>query len=77
MKRLLSSTLHRAALVLLASSTVSSTALAQSRPRARDLGVPFVGTPGPNNAITDVAGVRVAHTTLIRGEGELRVGIGS
>ena len=76
MERLLSSTFHRAALVLLASSAVSSTALAQSRPRARDLGVPFVGTPGPNNAITDVAGVRVAHTTLIRGEGELRVGEG-
>ena len=76
MERLLSSTFHRAALVLLASSIVSSTALAQSRPRARDLGVPFVGTPGPNNAITDVAGVRVAHTTLIRGEGELRVGEG-
>ena len=76
MERLLSSTFHRAALVLLASSAVSSTALAQSRPRARDLGVPFVGTPGPNNAITDVAGVRVAHTTLIRGDGELRVGEG-
>ena len=76
MVRLLSSTFHRAALVLLASSTVSSTALAQSKPRARDLGVPFVGTPGPDNAITDVAGVRVGHTTLIRGEGELRVGEG-
>ncbi len=76
MEWFLSSTFHRAALVLLASSTVSSTALAQSKPRARDLGVPFVGTPGPNNAITDVAGVRVAHTTLIRGEGELRVGEG-
>ena len=76
MERLLSSTFHRAALVLLASSTVSSTALAQSRPRARDLGVPFVGTPGLNNTITDVAGVRVAHTTLIRGDGELRVGEG-
>ena len=76
MERLLSLAFRRAALVLLASSTVSSTALAQSKPRARDLGVPFVGTPGPNNAITDVAGVRVGHTTLIRGEGELRVGEG-
>ncbi len=76
MERFLSSIFHRAALVLLASSTVSSTSLAQSKPRARDLGVPFVGTPGPDNAITDVAGVRVAHTTLIRGEGELRVGEG-
>jgi D-aminopeptidase len=34
-------------------------------PRARDLGVPFEGTPGPLNAITDVAGVTVGHTTLI------------
>jgi D-aminopeptidase len=34
-------------------------------PRARDLGVPFDGTPGPLNAITDVAGVTVGHATLI------------
>jgi D-aminopeptidase len=33
--------------------------------RARDLGIPFDGTPGPLNAITDVAGVTVGHTTLI------------
>ncbi len=44
--------------------------------RARDLGVPFDGTPGPLNAITDVAGVTVGVTTLIRGEGELKVGEG-
>jgi hypothetical protein len=37
--------------------------------RARDLGVPFDGTPGPLNAITDVPGVTVGHTTLISGEG--------
>lgn len=36
-------------------------------PRARDLGVPFPGEPGPLNAITDVAGVHVGHTTLIEG----------
>jgi len=47
-----------------------------SKPRARDLGVPFDGTPGPLNAITDVAGVTVGHTTLISGEGKLRVGKG-
>lgn len=46
------------------------------RPRARDLGVPFDGTPGRNNAITDVAGVEVGHTTLISGEGKLVVGQG-
>jgi len=49
---------------------------AHSKPRARDLGVPFDGTPGPLNAITDVAGVTVGHTTLISGEGKLQVGNG-
>src|SRR5690349_7407157 len=49
---------------------------AQTKPRARDLGVPFDGTPGPLNAITDVKGVEVGHTTLISGEGPLKVGIG-
>jgi L-aminopeptidase/D-esterase-like protein len=45
-------------------------------PRARDLGIPFDGTPGPYNAITDVAGVLVGHTTLISGSGPLKVGEG-
>ena len=49
---------------------------AKRKPRARDLGVPFDGTPGPLNAITDVAGVEVGHTTLISGEGKLVVGKG-
>src|SRR5947207_205585 len=49
---------------------------AQTKPRARDLGVPFDGTPGPNNAITDVKGVEVGHTTLISGEGKLEIGKG-
>jgi D-aminopeptidase len=47
-----------------------------TRPRARDLGVPFDGTPGPYNAITDVEGVLVGHTTLISGNGKLVVGKG-
>jgi D-aminopeptidase len=47
-----------------------------ARPRARDLGVPFDGTPGALNAITDVAGVLVGHTTLISGDGKLQVGKG-
>ncbi len=76
MDRQRSSTLALAALLLLASTTISPSVLAQTKPRARDLGIPFMGTPRPNNAITDVAGVRVGHTTLIRGEGELRVGEG-
>jgi L-aminopeptidase/D-esterase-like protein len=46
------------------------------KPRARDLGIPFDGDPGPLNAITDVAGVLVGHTTLISGTGKLRVGEG-
>ena len=49
---------------------------AQTKPRARDLGVPFDGTPGPLNAITDVKGVEVGHTTLISGDGPLKVGVG-
>ncbi|PYX21300.1 MAG: aminopeptidase [Acidobacteria bacterium] len=50
--------------------------LAQAKPRARDLGVPFDGTPGLYNAITDVKGVEVGHTTLISGSGKLKVGEG-
>src|SRR5690349_23049659 len=47
------------------------------RMRARDLGIRIgLGNPGPNNAITDVAGVAVGHTTLIRGDGPLVVGQG-
>lgn len=44
--------------------------------RARGAGVPFVGTPGPFNAITDVVGVEVGYQTLIRGDGPLVVGQG-
>lgn len=49
---------------------------ADPKPRARDLGVPFEGTPGKLNAITDVKGIEVGHTTLISGEGPLKVGVG-
>ena len=48
----------------------------QNKPRARDLGVPFEGSAGPLNSITDVKGVEVGHTTLINGEGALKVGSG-
>ncbi len=57
-------------------SWLAAFASAQSDPRARDLGVPFDGIPGPFNAITDVKGVEVGHTTLISGSGPLKVGIG-
>lgn len=49
-------------------------AAAQGKPRARDLGVPFDGPTGPWNAITDVKGVEVGHTTLVAGEG-VRTGV--
>jgi len=53
-------------LCLLATVTCALPALGDpAEPRARDLGIPFDGTPGPLNAITDVAGVAVGHVTLI------------
>ncbi len=55
---------------------MTATMYSQSAPRARDLGVPFDGTPGPLNAITDVRGVEVGETTLISGNGALKVGEG-
>jgi len=45
-------------------------------PRARDIGIPFDGEPGPLNAITDVAGVEIGHATIIRGAGKMIVGRG-
>jgi D-aminopeptidase len=69
-----------AATVLLGRSSASAqeaTPTADSVPRARDLGVPFLGgVPGPFNAITDVPGVGVGHVTLIAGDGALTVGKG-
>lgn len=50
--------------------------VAAAQPRARDLGIPLDGTTGPLNAITDVKGVTVGHTTLVSGEGKLNVGAG-
>ena len=58
---------------LLAAALLVPTA---ASPRARDLGVPFDGTPGPLNAITDVKGVAVGQSTIIRGDGPLQVGKG-
>ncbi|MCB0491526.1 MAG: P1 family peptidase [Cyclobacteriaceae bacterium] len=46
------------------------------KPRARDLKIPFDGTPGKFNAITDVPGIEVGHKTIIKGEGKLEVGKG-
>ena len=66
----------RALLAALFFSLLLSTAAAQNGPRARDLGVPFDGTPGQLNAITDVKGVEVGQTTLISGSGPLKIGVG-
>jgi D-aminopeptidase len=76
-----------AILLLLAASLDSSAREPQKSPptrstseagqiRARDLGIPFEGTPGKFNSITDVPGVEVGYTTLISGEGKLEVGKG-
>ena len=46
------------------------------KPRARDLGIPFVGTTGKYNAITDVEGVEVGYSTIISGKGENIIGKG-
>jgi D-aminopeptidase len=59
--------------MLVAAAAIASAA--GDRPRARDLGVaPGVFAPGPANAITDVAGVRVGHTTLVAGD-DVRTGV--
>ncbi len=63
-------------LTLAVAAALAAPAFGQERPRARDLGVLFEGTPGLHNAITDVRGVEVGHTTLISGEGALDVGKG-
>ena len=63
----------RALFLLVAAANVAA---GQSKPRARELGIPLDGTPGPMDAITDVRGVEVGHTTLISGTGRLVRGSG-
>lgn len=55
---------------------ICSAMLLAQKPRARDLGVPFDGKTGPYNAITDVKGVEVGHSTIISGNGKNTVGKG-
>src|SRR5437899_2647118 len=62
-----------AALVMVVTASLSLNA---QKPRERDLKLPIGGTPGPLDAITDVAGVEVGQTTLISGSGKLVVGAG-
>jgi len=64
------------AIIFLTFPAYAVSAAGQTKPRARDVGVPFDGTPGALNAITDVAGVEVGHTTLISGDGKRVVGKG-
>ena len=64
------------ALFVFALGLVAMPAQAQTKPRENDLKLPLGGTPGPLDAITDVAGVEVGHTTLISGGGKLVVGQG-
>jgi D-aminopeptidase len=65
-----------AALAALAIVLGSVAAHSQTKPRENDLKLPIGGTPGPLDAITDVAGVEVGHATLITGSGKLVVGQG-
>ena len=65
-----------AALALCCAALVSTVLSAQSKPREHDLMLPIGGTPGPLNAITDVAGVEVGHATLVSGSGKLVQGKG-
>jgi D-aminopeptidase len=66
----------RFAIVLLIATATTLSNQAQTRPRGRDLGIPFPGRTGPANAITDVADIAVGHVTLIEGEGKLIPGKG-
>ncbi len=67
--------LQESLLVVIAAVSAFVVASAQTKPRARDLGIaPGIYAPGPLNGITDVAGVRVGHTTLIEGD-SVRTGV--
>lgn len=65
----------RALLIIFLGSLFCFNSYAQ-KPRARDLGIPFVGKTGEFNAITDVKGVEVGYSTIISGQGENLVGKG-
>lgn len=61
--------------LLAATTVIAAQGSTPIRPRARDLGIaPGMGAPGPQNAITDVAGVRVGHVTIVRGD-TVRTGV--
>lgn len=67
--------MRAASLVLISTLMMQSPSPPPTRPRARDLGIaPGVMEPGPLNAITDVGGVRVGHTTIVQGN-NVRTGV--
>src|SRR5215471_12911007 len=66
----------RLPVLLLVGVLVASWPLHAQKPRENDLKLPIGGTPGPLDAITDVAGVEVGHSTLVSGSGRLVVGQG-
>ncbi len=76
MNRIISKILIVAFSIFLNSLIPENATFANENARARDLGIPFPGTTGALNAITDVAGVEVGHKTLIAGSGKLEVGKG-
>lgn len=67
---------RKAALLIVLLSVISGFSQAPEKKRARDLGVPFDGTPGKLNAITDVPGVEVGYSTIIKGTGKWKLGEG-
>ncbi len=69
-------TIQRVAAAAALVTGLGGTTGAQPHTRARDLGIPFEGTPGKWNAITDVNGLTVGQVTLVAGEGNLKVGKG-
>jgi D-aminopeptidase len=64
------------AISLFVSLLILSNVTYSQKPRARDIGIPFSGTPGKYNAITDVAGVEVGYSTIISGTGKNHIGKG-
>jgi L-aminopeptidase/D-esterase-like protein len=62
--------------ILICLLVVIGPAYPQQKERARDLGIPFPGKPGAYNAITDVAGVQVGYSTIIKGNGPRAVRTG-
>lgn len=62
--------------LILSQTTYTGSAQAKVHERARDLGIPFNGTPGRYNSITDVQGIEVGYKTLIKGTGRLEYGKG-